>query len=117
MISIDNLASIISLLPSSLHAPIRKELQFPNQTSRVDALTTEQKYTLYKNRLHMLFDPEGKNYNAIQAKEAIARGITNGVRHVVFRSSVDQAIRGNLSFGVLNSVFYVAKKIKKFIIK
>lgn len=115
LLTINNLAAILSKLPGALHSEIRKELQFPAAMGRVDCLSQEELFTLYKSRLHTLFDPEERNCNVIQAKAVVAKGITSAVRHAVFRSSVDQAIRGNLSFGMLNSVQYVVKKIKKFI--
>lgn len=115
LLSISNLAQITSMLPASLHPFIREELQFCCPPGDVNALPRDALEQLYESRLHVLYDREGKNHNVIPAKAAIARGINNGVRHAVFRSSVDQAIRGNMSFGVLNSLSYVTKKIKKFL--
>ena len=70
---------------------------------------------MYYNRLTIMYDRNRLNENIIEAKSAIAKGIEDGIRHAVFRSSVDQALRGNVSFGVLNSLKYVTKKIKKFV--
>ena len=86
-----------------------------SSSGNVKTLTQTQLADFYQSRLESCFGSEGKEVGVIEAKQAVARGISNGVRHAVFRSSLDQAIRGNVSFGVLNSVTYVAKKIKKFI--
>lgn len=113
-LSIPNLAVITSLLPCSLHPFVREQLEFSSTKGNVSTLTSNQLSDLYRNRLQSLFDKDCKNCNVIEAKQTIAKGINNGVRHLVFKSSVDQAIRGNVSFGVLNSLSYVTKKIKKF---
>ena len=70
---------------------------------------------MYYNRLTSVFDRNRFNENIVEAKSAIAKGIEDGIRHAVFRSSVDQALRGNVSFGVLNSLKYVTKKMQKFV--
>lgn len=110
-----NLAKIVASLPSSLHPSIRQELQFPSPSVDVSSLSSSELFDVYYRRLSVLYDPEETNQNIIVAKAAVAKGLTNGVRHVVFRSSIDQAIRGNISFGVLHSLRYVTKKIKKFL--
>ena len=69
---------------------------------------------VYYRRLTALFDVSMTNMNVVAAKEVIARGINMGVRSLVFKSSVDQAVRGVTSFGVLNSISYASKKIVKF---
>ena len=99
-----NLACILASLPSTLHPSIRQELQFSTPSVDVSSLSSTA-----------LYDPYETNQNIMVAKAAVAKGLVNGVRHVVFRSSIDQAVRGNISFGVMNSLSYVAKKIKKFL--
>ena len=99
-----NLAAITAALPASLHPFVRSYLGYPSKEVNV-----------YYNRLTSLYDQNKLNENVLQAKSAIAKGIEDGIRHAVFRSSVDQALRGNVSFGVLNSLQYVTKKVKKFL--
>lgn len=111
----DNLSQILASLPEALHTPIREELQFTRSPSNITTLPQSELYNIYRNRLKCLYKGEDETFDFIHAKEAIARGITNGLRHVVFRSSIDQAIRGTLSFGILNSITYTLKKIKKFL--
>lgn len=114
-VSIPNLARIAASLPSSLHSSVRAQLAFGPRTVNAEGLSTELLRDLYERRLTALFDPGMKNENLIAAKGAVARGIQMGVRRVVFRGSVDQAVRGVASFGVWNSVTYAAKKIMKFL--
>ena len=111
----DNLSLILASLPEVLHKPIRNELQFTHSPSNITTLSPKELYGIYRNRLECLYKGNDDLFDFLHAKEAIARGISNGVRHVVFRSSIDQAIRGTLSFGILNSVTYTLKKIKKFL--
>ena len=113
--TLDNLSHILASLPEVLHKSIRDELQFSHSPSNITTLSQSELYNIYRNRLECLYKCSDDSFDFLHAKEAIARGITNGVRHVVFRSSVDQAIRGTLSFGILNSVTYTLKKIKKFL--
>lgn len=110
-----NLAHIIASLPSTLHPSIRRELQFSTPSIGVSSLSPSELFDVYYRRLSVLYDPFEKNENMMVAKAAVGKGVVSGVRHVVFRSSIDQAIRGNVSFGVLNSLRYVGKKIKKFL--
>ena len=114
-VSIPNLARIVASLPASLHSSVRAQLEFGPRVVNVEGLSTELLRDLYERRLTALFDPGMKNDNLIAAKGAVARGIQMGVRRVVFRGSVDQAVRGVASFGVWNSVTYAAKKIMKFL--
>lgn len=90
-------------------------MQFKSTPTNITSLPKSELYNLYYKRLECLYRGNDSQFDFIQAKSAIARGITNGVRHAVFRSSIDQAIRGTLSFGILNSVTYTLKKIKKFL--
>ena len=114
-ITMKNLACILASLPSTLHPSIRQELQFSTPSVDVSSLSSTALYDVYYRRLSALYDPYETNQNIMVAKAAVAKGLVNGVRHVVFRSSIDQAVRGNISFGVMNSLSYVAKKIKKFL--
>ena len=104
-----NLACILASLPSTLHPSIRQELQFSTPSVDVSSLSSTALYDVYYRRLSALYDPYETNQNIMVAKAAVAKGLVNGVRHVVFRSSIDQAVRGNISFGVMNSLSYVAK--------
>lgn len=113
--SIESLARITSRLPASLHASIRHQLEFPNHAVNVEGVSETTLYDVYYRRLSSLFDPMRRNENIVEAKERVAKGIQLGLRSIVFRSSVDQALRGNVSFGVLNSLTYVGKKIMKFV--
>lgn len=113
--SIESLARITSRLPASLHASIRHQLEFPNHAVNVEGVSETTLYDVYYRRLSSLFDPMRRNENVVEAKERVAKGIQLGLRSIVFRSSVDQALRGNVSFGVLNSLTYVGKKIMKFV--
>ena len=114
-LSIENLAWITSRLPASLHPFIREQLAFSTPCGDINTLSTQELQTVYQRRLECLFDRQKENCNVLEAKAAIAKGIQNGVRHTVFKSSVDQALRGTASFGVLHSVQYFAKKVKKFL--
>ena len=113
--SIDALARITSCLPSSLHNSVRQQLLFPKHAVHVEGISQATLYDVYYHRLSSLFDPMERNENVVEAKERVAKGIRLGLRSIVFRSSVDQALRGNVSFGVLNSLTYVGKKIMKFV--
>ena len=102
-------------MPASLHPFIREQLAFSIPCGDINTLSTQELQTVYQRRLECLFDRQKENCNVLEAKAAIAKGIQNGVRHTVFKSSVDQALRGTASFGVLHSVQYFAKKVKKFL--
>ena len=108
--SIESLAHITSCLPSSLHTSIRQQLEFPKHVVNVEGVSKATLYDVYYRRLSSLFDPMRRNENVVEAKERVAKGIQLGLR-----SSIDQALRGNVSFGVLNSLTYVGKKIMKFV--
>ena len=110
-----NLACILASLPSTIHPSIRQELQFSTPSVDVSSLSSTALSDVSYRRLTALYEPYETNQNIMVAKAAVAKGLVNGVRHVVFRSSIDQAVRGNISFGVMNSLSYVAKKIKKFL--
>ena len=114
-VSISSLAQITASLPASLHSAVRAQLEFGSRTVNVEGVPTELLRDLYERRLTALFDMGKRNENLIAAKGAVARGIQMGVRSVVFRGSVDQAVRGVASFGVWNSAKYAAKKIMKFL--
>ena len=75
----------------------------------VEGVSKATLYDVYYRRLSSLFDPMRRNENVVEAKERVAKGIQLGLR------SIDQALRGNVSFGVLNSLTYVGKKIMKFV--
>lgn len=110
-----NLAEITSSLPASLHPFVRSYLGYPSKEVNVSTIRKDVLRDMYYNRLTSMYDPNRLNENIVQAKDTIAKGIEDGIRHAVFRSSVDQALRGNVSFGVLNSLQYVTKKVKKFL--
>ena len=113
-VSIRTLATIASELPASLHGSLRKQLQFPSHCIDFEGVLPSELMDVYYRRLTALFDVSMTNMNVVAAEEVIARGINMGVRSLVFKSSVDQAVRGVTSFGVLNSISYASKKIVKF---
>lgn len=114
-VTIPNLALIAASLPSSLHSAVRSQLAFGSRAVNVEGLPVALLQDLYERRLTTLFDEGKRNDNVVFAKGALARGIQMGVRSLVFRGSVDQAVRGVASFGVWNSAIYAAKKIMKFL--
>lgn len=110
-----NLAEITASLPASLHPFVRSYLGYPSKDVNVSSIRKDVLRDMYYNRLTSMYDANKLNENVVQAKSVIAKGIEDGIRHAVFRSSVDQALRGNVSFGVLNSLQYLTKKVKKFL--
>lgn len=109
------MAWITARLPASLHPFIREQLDFSTPCGNVNTLSTQELQKVYQRRLECLFDREKENRGVLEAKAAIAKGIQYGVKHTVFKSSIDQALRGTASFGILHSVQYFAKKVKKFL--